>query len=142
VNSGKYSANSTQQTVQGVKRAVRSAKLYSYTDLFAWKKSDLLAHEVYRVTLKFPQSELFGLTSQLRRAALSVPTNIVEGFGRLNKNEFRHFLSISFASLSEVQYLVDFSYKQKLIEEEDYARLILLREECGKLVWKLYVSQK
>lgn len=127
--------NSTMQTAS-------STKIFDYHDLIAWQKADELAHAVYTVTEKFPRNENFGLTSQLRRASLSVPTNIVEGFSRLNKNEFRHFLAISFGSLAEARYLLEFANKRLLIADEEYQPLAALREECSRLIWKLYKSQE
>lgn len=116
--------------------------MFGYKKLIAWQKADLLAHKVYAVTGFFPKSELFGLISQLRRAVLSVPSNIVEGYARGSKNEFHHFLSITLGSLAEVEYFLDFAYKQKFIKEKDYYEILELKEECGRLIWKLYESQK
>lgn len=113
-----------------------------YRRLIAWQKSDVLAHKIYEVASHFPKNELFGLTSQLRRAALSVPTNIIEGYARASRNEFRHFLSIALGSLAEIGYLLEFSFKQKLVSEKDFQLLIALKEECGRLIWRLYQSQK
>ena len=67
-------------------------KVRSYRDLIAWQKAVELVTDLYRVSRKFPKEELFGLTSQLRRAAISVPSNIAEGQGRLGRKEFQHFL--------------------------------------------------
>ncbi|MBP6882270.1 MAG: four helix bundle protein [Candidatus Levybacteria bacterium] len=114
----------------------------TYRDLIVWQKTDSFAHLVYKETKLFPKSEIFGLTSQLRRAALSVPTNIVEGYSRLSKNEFRHFLTISYGSLSEAEYLLLFSLEEGLIKKEDYENLISLKDECGRLIWGMYISQK
>jgi four helix bundle protein len=74
----------------------------SYRDLLVWQKAKALAVSVYRTTEHFPKSEVFGLTSQLRRAAISVPSNIAEGQGRGSKKEFAQFLCISRGSLLEV----------------------------------------
>jgi len=74
-------------------------------DSILLKKADLLAKEVYKISRQFPKDELYGLTSQLRRAVLSVPLNIIEGFGRQAKNENRRFLDIAYASLKEVNTL-------------------------------------
>ncbi len=74
----------------------------SYKDLIVWQKAILLVTEVYKVTRPFPREELFGLTSQLRRAAVSVPSNIAEGQARLTKGEFRQFLGVARGSLAEL----------------------------------------
>lgn len=78
-----------------------------YTKIEAWKTGDDLAVSIYQLTRDFPREELYGITSQLRRAAVSVPTNIAEGSARESKREYLHFLTIARGSLSEVQYLVD-----------------------------------
>jgi len=113
----------------------------SHKKLIVWQVADELASKIYEVTAKFPREEVFSFTSQLRRAALSVPLNIVEGFARNNKNEFRHFLSISLGSLAETGYLLEFSLKQKFLSKEEFTELNGLRDRCGQLLWKLYKSQ-
>jgi len=75
----------------------------SYRDLVAWNKAMELVTEIYRVTHRFPKEELFGLMSQLRRAAISIPGNIAEGKGRLSKGEFRQFPGNARGSLAEVE---------------------------------------
>lgn len=77
-----------------------------YRKLIAWQFADKLAWEVYKLTDKFPKDELYGLTSQIRRASLSIPLNIVEGHSRNSKNEFRQFLKIALGSLAETEYLL------------------------------------
>lgn len=115
---------------------------FGYKKLIAWQRADELTHRVYDVTISFPKTEQFGLTSQLQRAILSVPTNIVEGYSRNSRNEFHRFLSISLGSLAEAGYLLEFAYKRKLITEEDFMEINLLREEVGRIIWKLFVSQR
>ncbi len=75
----------------------------SYRDLIAWQKALELVTEIYRISKKFPNEELFGLMSQLRRAAISIPSNIAEGQGRLGRKEFQHFLGNARGSLWEVE---------------------------------------
>ena len=115
---------------------------FGYKRLIAWQKADELAHSIYATTQSFPKSEIFGLTSQLRRAVLSVPANIVEGYARVNKNEFRRFLTIALGSLAEVEYFLEFSFKQKLIKQRDFESILSLKEECGRIIWSLHRSQK
>jgi four helix bundle protein len=74
----------------------------SYRELIVWQKAKALVVRVYAVTLEFPKSELYGLTSQIRRSAVSVPSNIAEGQGRLTRGEFRHFLGQARGSLLEL----------------------------------------
>jgi len=98
-------------------------------------KADELAHEVYRITRNFPKEELFGITSQLRRAALSVILNITEGFARCGDAEFQRFLKIAYGSLKETKYILNFCLQEKLITEEDYQKVGELSEEVGKILW-------
>ena len=76
---------------------------HKYQDLIAWQKAKVFATEIYRVTEQFPRAEVYGLTSQLRRAAVSVASNIAEGQGRLTRGEFCHFLGQASGSLLEVE---------------------------------------
>jgi len=112
-----------------------------YRNLIAWQVGDKLAWKVYLLTDKLPGHEIYGLTSQLRRAVLSVPLNIVEGYARNNRNEFRNFLRISLGSLAETGYLLEFALKRKHLTEPEYKEVIGLKERCGKLLWKLMKSQ-
>ena len=119
----------------------RKTETSGYRKLIAWQVADKLAKAVYEETSSFPKEELYGLTSQLRRAALSVPLNIIEGYARNSKNEFRQFLRIALGSLAEVGYLLEFSFAQNYLKETEFKELISLRNRCGKLLWKLFQSQ-
>jgi four helix bundle protein len=83
----------------------------NYESLEVFQRSDRIAINIYQVTKQFPKEELFGITSQLRRAALSIPNNIVEGYVRNTTKEFMQFLNISKGSAAETKYLVNFSAK-------------------------------
>ena len=124
------------------KTQVTSDKLVGYRKLIAWQKAHELAIKVYDLTLTFPKNELFGITSQLQRAALSVPTNIVECHARNSKNEFHRFLSIALGSLAETEYLLEFAFERGLIKGEKFQEISLLRTETGHIIWRLYISQK
>jgi four helix bundle protein len=91
--------------------------------LAVWKKAHELALATYEATAVFPQSELYGLTSQLRRAAMSIPTNIAEGCGRDGDAEFARFLRISMGSGNEVEYLLLMSRDLTFIDEATYMTL-------------------
>jgi len=121
---------------------LENSSIFGYKKLIAWQKANELAHKVYDLALTFPKTELFGLTSQLQRASLSVPTNIVEGHARNSKKEFHRFLSIALGSLAETEYLLEFAYQRELIKEADFQDVCLLRAETGHIIWKLYLSQK
>lgn len=109
-----------------------------YKKLRVWMKADALAYEVYVVTKGFSRDETYGLTSQLRRAALSVPTNIVEGYGRQGKKELKRFVDIALGSLAETEYLLDFSFKLGYLAQEMHVKLQALRQEVGNSLWKFY----
>ncbi len=110
----------------------------NYKELIVWQKADELAIEVYKITKDFPKDENYGITSQLRRAALSIPTNIVEGYARRRDKELSRFINIAIGSLAEVEYLLDFSHRMDYLKERDYKKLDSLREEVGKLLWNFY----
>jgi len=112
-----------------------------YRNLLAWQVADQLAKKIYQVTLSFPKHELYGITSQLRRSALSVALNIVEGYARNNKNEFKQFLRVALGSLAEVGYLLELSKEQGFLPQERFVELMDLRNQCGQLLWKLYLSK-
>lgn len=115
-------------------------KLEGYKRLIAWQKADEYAKLIYQITQDFPKSEVFALTSQLRRSGLSIPTNIVEGYARNSKKELHRFLAISLGSLAETQYLLEFSLNLKYIKQRDFDEIFLLKEELGKIIWSLYKS--
>jgi four helix bundle protein len=109
-----------------------------YEKYDAWKVSHALALDIYRSTENWPKSELYGLTAQTRRAALSVPTNIAEGTAKFGPRELRRYLDISLGSLSELSYLLRFSRDRGLMETGEWQRLDDLRNRAGQLVWRLY----
>jgi four helix bundle protein len=111
-----------------------------YERFEAWKTAHGLALEVYSITEKWPVSERYGLTSQVRRAALSVPTNIAEGTARRGSREFRRYLDIARGSLSELSYLLLFSKDRGILDESTFRRLSESRDHVGKLSWGLYAS--
>lgn len=102
----------------------------SYKDLVAWQKAMDLMTATYRFTASFPKEEQFGLTPQLRRAAVSIPSNIAEGQGRLSEKEFRHFLGQARGSLMEVETQIQIAQTLGYIEE---ARTVALLEACGEV---------
>jgi four helix bundle protein len=106
----------------------------SYRDLVAWNKAMELVTEIYRVTKKFPQEELFGLMSQLRRAAVSIPSNIAEGRGRLSKGEFRQFLGNARGSLAEVETQILIAQNLNFLDATEANRILAIVEEVGKVI--------
>lgn len=85
----------------------------TFRDLLVWQKSMKFVTEIYIVSNNFPKEEAFGLTSQLRRSAVSVPSNISEGYGRQGLNDYLRFLNIAMASLFELQTQIEISYNLK-----------------------------
>ena len=108
-----------------------------YERFQAWKVSHELALAVYSATRSWPRSELYGLTSQLRRAALSAPTNIAEGSAKRGPAEFRRFLDYSLGSLSELAYLLRFAHDTQFLTDEAWARLQQMRDKAAILTWRL-----
>ena len=98
-------------------------------------KADALAHKVFSVTKSFPKSEIYGITSQLRRAALSVPLNIVEGYARFKTGSHVQFLEIAFGSLKETQNLIRFCLDENLITTKDSDNLSALAEEVARMLY-------
>jgi len=94
-----------------------------YTKIEAWKRSDDLTVAIYERSRTFPKEEIYGLTAQLRRAADSVPANIVEGSARESKRDYLHFLYIARGSLSETQYFLHLSHRLGYLSESHYQTL-------------------
>lgn len=112
----------------------------SYKKLMVWEKADEMAYQIYLVSRNFPKEEQYGLTSQLRRAAISIPTNIVEGVGRQGKNETKQFSNIALGSLAETEYLLGFCHRLGFIGDADFNKLAALKDDVGALLWKFYKS--
>ena len=112
----------------------------SYQDLVAWQKAMDLVTNIYRVSHKFPREEIFALTSQLRRAAVSVPSNIAEGQGRSSRKEFLYFLGTAKGSLSEVETQILIARNLGYIGEEDLPALLNLSAEVGRILNGLLAS--
>lgn len=96
-----------------------------------------LAQLVYSATASFPKSEMYGLASQIQRAAVAIPSNIAEGFSRKHPKEFKHFLSIAYGSAAELETQLILSESLKLVKEETFHQLISLLTEIRKMLNKL-----
>jgi four helix bundle protein len=108
--------------------------IQSYRDLLVWQKSMDLVTEIYQLTRPFPHEELFGLTSQTRRAAVSVPANIAEGYGRIHRKEYLHHLSIARGSLMEVETHLQIAVRLTYLSREQGAQIWSLLQEVGRLL--------
>ena len=111
-----------------------------FRKLIAWQKSNLLAHLIYDCTVTFPKDELFGLTSQMRRAALSVCANIAEGYSRSSLKDRKHFYQMAAASLTELEFFIDFAYERKFINSQDYERILDAHTEAARVLSGLIKS--
>ena len=105
-----------------------------HENLEVWKKSVDFVVEIYKLTESFPNEEKFGLTSQVRRASVSIPTNIAEGAARTSNKEFAHFLSISQGSASEVATEILIAAKLGFIEKESFAEISAKLNEIGRMI--------
>ena len=113
-----------------------------YRELIAWQKAMEAAAEVYKVVKKLPKEEIFALSDQMRRAAVSIPSNIAEGQSRSSKKEFAWFLSIAQGSKSELETQLLLSAKIGYLLDSDIKSAIGLLEETGKLLTSLIQSQR
>ena len=95
----------------------------NFRDIKVWHKAHDLTLKVYKITETFPREEIYGLTSQIRRAAASIPTNIAEGSGRNSDAELARFLEIAFGSTSEVEYVLQLSKDLSLLDTSTYERI-------------------
>jgi four helix bundle protein len=106
----------------------------------AWQASHGLVQRIYQASQNWPKAELYGLTSQARRAAFSVPMNIAEGSAKRGSRELRRFLDIALGSLSEVAYCIRLARDLKYLSDSDWAAIDQERNQVGKLLWGLYDS--
>lgn len=111
--------------------------IHKFRDLFVWQKSIAFVKEIYRITTKYPKSELFGLTSQIQRAAISMPANIAEGCGRNSNKEFSRFIDIAIGSAFELETLLQISFELNYIEELEYNTLMKDLYEIQKMMYGL-----
>ena len=114
--------------------------MQSYKDLIVWQKGIRLVSEIYRVTEKFPKSEMFGLTSQIRRAAVSIPANLAEGYARKHRAEYAQFVKIAFGSGAELETHLLIAQNLKFLEKKDVAEAEALLDEVMRMLNKLSSS--
>ena len=114
----------------------------NYKDLVAWQKAMDLVEAVYSATQRFPKEEVYVLTSQIRRAAISVPSNIAEGQGRNSENDYRRFLSIAHGSLREVETQILIAERLQYVTSDEVPRLLALIDEVSRLLQGLQKAIK
>lgn len=106
----------------------------SYKDLVVWQKAMILVSAVYKLTRTFPDTERFGLTSQIQRAAVSIPSNIAEGQGRLATKEFRQFLGVARGSLKELETQLLISIDLGYTSEDQTSACLDLADQVGRML--------
>jgi four helix bundle protein len=111
-----------------------------FENLRAWQEAHQLVLGVYRATESWPTREMYGLTSQARRAAFSIAANIAEGVAKRGQREFRRFLDIALGSSSELCYILRVARDLALLSEGECEKLEHQRDQAGKLLWRLYES--
>ncbi|MFC1814418.1 four helix bundle protein [Thermodesulfobacteriota bacterium] len=119
---------------------MRSAKVEKFEDLIAWQKAHALAMQIYQLTAKERFSRDFGLKDQIQRAAVSVMSNIAEGFDRYSRSEFRQFLSIARGSVAEVRSQLHIARSLNYISAQEFTTLYSLCRDVGNLIGGLRKS--
>src|SRR3989344_966960 len=108
--------------------------LKSFKELIVWQKSMDLAVLIFDLTSKFPKSELYGLVSQMRRAAVAIPSNIAEGYGRRSRKEFHQFIAIAYSSALELETQLLLTKRLKFVSSNDFTKTYSLLQENLKML--------
>lgn len=106
----------------------------TFRDLLIWQKAMALVTQTYTVTTNFPKEEQFGLTSQIRRCSISIPSNVAEGFGRGTNKDYYRFLTISIGSLFEFQTQIEIAYNLKYISETEFNAIFESSRELERML--------
>ena len=106
----------------------------TFRDLLVWQKSMSFVTQVYKISKSFPLEENFGLTSQIRRCAVSIPSNISEGYGRESLNDYLRFLNIAMASLFELQTQLEIAYNLEYVDKNDFENLYESSREIERML--------
>ncbi len=114
--------------------------MHNYKELKVWQKSRELVKFIYKLTQKFPKEEIYSLTSQIRRAAVSIPSNIAEGAGHFSNKEFSRFLVIAYSSSCELDTQLILSYDLEFINNDDLKNSASLIDEIQKMLSGLIKS--
>ena len=120
----------------------KQTNIISYKDLVVWQKAMDLVVEIYKLTDKFPKHEQYGLTSQMRRATVSIPSNIAEGYRRGTRKDYRKFVLISFGSGAELETQLNLSQRLKYCNEKDLIAINDLLDSIMRMLNKLVRSLK
>lgn len=114
----------------------------SYMDLNVWKNGIEIVKSVYIISSDFPKEEIYGLSSQMKRSAISIPSNIAEGHGRDSLKEYLRFISIALGSIAELQTQIFIAMELKFIDEIKYKELAELNSMTGRMLKKLQQTLK
>jgi four helix bundle protein len=117
-------------------------QIRTHRDLLIWQKSMALVTEIYRKSQRFPAQEQYGLTSQIRRAAVSIPSNIAEGFGRQSTGDYIRFLNIAVGSLFEVQTQIEIALNLSFIQESEFTIIFESTREIDRMMSSLIQKLK
>ncbi|KKW46444.1 MAG: hypothetical protein A3A43_03440 [Candidatus Liptonbacteria bacterium RIFCSPLOWO2_01_FULL_56_20] len=112
-------------------------KTKSFRELTVWQKSMDLVLKIYQQTNNFPQAESYGLTSQMRRAAVAIPSNIAEGYARSHTKEYARFISVAFSSGAELETQLEISKKLSYITDSEHSDAVALLDEIMRMLNKL-----
>ncbi len=110
-------------------------KILTYKDLVVWQKSIVLTKTVYKLTKKFPKTEIYSLTDQIRRASISIASNIAEGYGRRSHKEYIQFYSIAYGSSLEVETQLIIAKELDFVSNEEFDNVIILLTEIIKMLY-------
>ena len=128
---------------QAVSRAAKGRFVVrDHRKLRAFERADQLALAIYRETRDFPKEELFGLTSQMRRAGVSIPSNIVEGCARLSEADYLRFLDIAYASTRELEYQLTLAARLGYLDDDGQAKLNAVCQETGRVLHGLIRARR
>jgi len=116
---------------------MENEKIGSYKDLIVWQKAKDLVIDVYRLTEQFPKTERYGLSLQMRRAAVSIPSNIAEGQRRGTRNDYRNFLRIAYGSSAELETQIEIAKRLSLGNENEYERVNHLLDEVLRMLYTM-----
>ena len=117
-------------------------EIKSHKDLIVYRKAYELALKTYKMTERFPKAEQYGLVQQMRRASISVPSNIAEGYRRKNRKEYIQFLNIAYGSAGELDTQASLAHDLEMLRDDDYVIIQNLCEEVSKLLFKIIKSLK
>lgn len=129
-------------TLPLIKKNKKMNLIRTHRDLLVWQKSMLLVTEIYRKSQQFPTQEQYGLTSQIRRASVSIPSNIAEGFGRQSTGDYIRFLNIAIGSLFEVQTQIEIAFNLSFISESDFTVIFESTREIDRMMSSLIQKLK